>query len=289
VRLLALASLVVGCVDPPPPAPPPRQLTEHELVAVRRLDAHDAAVRHNAEAKQACELWHQVRPNTFGVLYGDAPATPGRAFELKDNSLFQITWDPEGWIATVADGRDPYCDPKDDAPVFCPFRCTDDAEHDCMWLGWKLREAWGESPSDTWLDRGGTVRAALRRGETCELLFQHYVPPHQWIAMTTTAEIPLALLGRSVKRLPARAEPTYSYDSDVERYQWDLAITGESLMHAHLVALVRAGRITGFEIDGTCDEDGGADELHELVRPFLGRVHVELHTRGDHFELAISA
>ena len=286
VATLVVATLVVGCVDPPRAPPPRRQLTEHELVAIHKLDADDAHARQDALAKKLCDAWHDVRPGAFGTLYGEDPATPGSAFVAPD-SPFQV-WTFQGaHTARVSDGRRTTCWHLEGQDVYCPFACDDDIERDCMALAGQLREAWGESEHDVWVDRTGTVRASVRARSDCELVFQAYVPPREWIAMTATAEVPLALLGRPAKRLMDRADEGYSPDDD-RRFERDLAVTGEHLLLAHLIAVVHADRIVRFEVNGECDEDGGADELHELVRPFRGRLNVQLHTAGTRFELAIS-
>jgi hypothetical protein len=286
MRVLLAAILAVGCVaspEPDPPPPPPR-LTMHELVAVRRLDAHDAAVRRNAAAQQACDRWHEALPSVLRVLYrplyGER-AAPGTEFDDDHPLPFQTWTDDVERTVFVTIHADTTCWPNEDPDVFCPFRCVDNVEDNCRVLDDQLVTAWGESESFTWLDREQRIRAAVRADGDCKLMFQSYVPPRAWIATNETAQIPLALLGRSMHELPARAEEVYPYNDD-HRFTWPLAVTGEHVLNAHMVAVVNRGRIARFEVDGECDADGGADELHELVRSFR-RVHVR--TWSAHFEL----
>jgi hypothetical protein len=282
---LIAASLLAGCVVPDPPAPPPPpRLTLHELVAVRRLDAHDAAVRRNAAAKQACERWHAIEADLLRIpyrtLYG-ARGTPGTAFDEDSGSSFVAWIDKSGANVVVTRSEPETCWPNEDPEVFCPFQCRESVADNCGVLAGLLEEAWGPSQSETWLDSSGTVRATVRAARDCTLEFQSYVRTRAWIAMTATAEIPLALLGEPMEKLPARAEEIDRED-DGHRFQWRLAVTGEHVLRAEILAIVNDGRIVRLEVRGDDDEVGGPDELHELVRPFR---RVQVSTWADQFEL----
>ena len=181
------------------------------------------------------------------------------------------------------------CSDSDNPEVFCPFRCTYEPSDACSDLNAQLYRAWGGDADSTWLDASREVRASVRVDSgRCELRFQRYVSGRRWIAMTASAEVPLALLGEPVARLPAYAQSTWQTDEAYDdRYTWQLAVTGAHVLRAELSAFTRAGRIARFEVTGDLDEDGGADELHDLVERLRGGpVQIELHTTGRTFELA---
>lgn len=268
---------------------PPR-LTMHELIAIRRLEAHDAAKLRNDKARQVCELERAVRPITFGPLYGARPATVGTAFDLEQSwhqaHGFTTRTKRRGdrfvdARATIATNPS-VCGPSEDAEVFCPFRCAPDPRQDCAALSWQLSAAWGWPDMGAWRDRAHRILARVVEDGGCELRFQRYVAPGAWIAMTTTAEIPLALIGESEHRLPAHAGAgTFTEQG------WPLLVTGKHMLEANLDVVVENGRIVGFEVRGEMDEDGGADELHALVGRARRSVHVELWTRGTTFEVTV--
>jgi len=269
---------------------PPR-LTMNELIAIRRLEVHDAAKVRNDKAREACELERAVRLVTFGPLYGSRPATMRTAFdtaeywqhvggfelrmEQRDEQLFDAR-------ATVTP-QPSQCMPSEDPEVFCPFRCAPDPHQDCMYLSWQLATAWGDSTESVWRDRSTKTLARIVDAESCELRFQRYVERSGWIAMTTTAEIPLALIGESEKRLRPDSEHPLAGQAG-----WPLLVTGEHMLEARIDVFIENERIVGFNVWGDMEEDGGADELHEIVRPYLrSALHIELHTRGTTFELTV--
>ena len=272
-----------------------------ELIAVRRLAAHDEAVRRNAEAKQQCSFYNEKRRQTFAPLYGTVAATPGTAFGglrvdrdwfQPSEGAFPIHWEhPNLVYATVADGAQLSCGENDDPAVFCPFRCTRDVEADCDALRSSLERAWGDSEHAVWRDRANRVRAVVRAQAhmftsapaDCELRFQRYVPPDEWIAM------PLALVGRSSSKLPSSATAEYSPRDDEELYRWEIAVTGDHIMSASIEAHIRSSRIVRIDVTGELDTDGGADEIHELVRPYRDRgLYVSLETTATSFTLEIA-
>ncbi len=299
--MFGLATAMIPRAADPIEPQPPRQPSLKEQIAVRRLAAHDAAVAHNAAAKLQCERAHVAHRITFGALYGTAPVTPGPAFGdmrvggewVRTPGQFSIRDVERSFIgnevievhATVADGRPPYCDPHDDPDVFCPFHCTDDAVADCGDLAGQLDRVWGPSWEAVWHDHARGVRASVRVTPDCELRFQREVPARAWIARTSTAEIPLALIGASISKLPPYAEESYP-DENYHRYTWTLAVTGDHIRDASIEVDTQYERIVRIIVDGTLDEDGGADEIHALVRPFLGP-QVTLTTATGRFELTV--
>jgi hypothetical protein len=277
-----------------------------ELIAVRRLAAHDEAVRRNAEAKQQCSVFNEKRRETFASLYGSVPATPGTAFGglrvdrdwfRPIEGAFPIHWEPPNLVyATVADGAKPFCGENDDPAVFCPFRCTRDVDADCDALSSSLERAWGDSVHAVWRDRANRVRAVVRAQPhmftsgpaDCELRFQRYVPAGEWIAMNNVASVPLGLVGQAKSKLPESASAEYSPDAD-RLYRWEIAVTGDHIMRAWIDAHIRGSRIVRIDVTGELDPDGGADEIHELVRPYRDRgLYVSLETTATSFTLAIA-
>jgi hypothetical protein len=268
-----------------------------ELIAVRRLAAHDEAVRRNAEAKQQCTVFNEKRRETFAALYGTMPATPGTAFGglrvdrdgfRAIEGPFPIREHPDVVYATVADGAKPSCEENDDPAVFCPFRCTRDVEADCNALTSSLEQAWGNSEHGVWRDRANRVRAVVRAQQDCELRFQRYVPAAEWIAMNQVAAVPLGLIGQPISKLPELASPAYSPDDD-HLYRWEIVVTGAHIMSASIEAHVRHSRIVRIDVTGELDTDGGADEIHELVRPYRDRgLYVSLETTVTAFTLEIA-
>jgi hypothetical protein len=292
---------------PASPAPASR-FSLKELIAVRRLEAHDAAVRRNAAARAECEASNKERRSTFYSLYGLEPATPGPAFGglrvggewvRPEEGLFPIHWeyDERGIYATVADGTEPRCYDNEDPEVFCPFRCAHDEAADCEALESRLREAWGWSDNAVWWDKTKRVRAVVRLQKhphwsgpvDCELRFQESVPARAWIAMSDMTSIPLGLLGKPRSKLPKAAEPEYTSEYGAHAFKWVIPITGAHIMSAEISAIVRNSRIIRLVVAGELDVDGGADEIHELVRPFRDRgLYVKLETHGTEYELAIA-
>lgn len=268
---------------------PPR-LAMKELIAIRRLEAHDAAKARNDKARQVCELERAVRPITFGPLYGEFPATVGAAFDLE-----QSWHEAHGFTthtkrrgdrfvdARVTIAKNPsVCGPSEDPEVFCPFRCAPDPRQDCTALSWQLSAAWGWPDMGAWRDHANQILARVVEDGDCELRFQRYVTPAAWIAMTTTAEVPLALIGEPEARLPYDGYSAFGGAAG-----WDLLVTGDSMLEARIDVYVDRGRITGFLVRGKMLE-GGADELHALVRRYSrSALHVELSTLATSFELRI--
>ncbi|HEY3802175.1 MAG TPA: hypothetical protein VGL61_06180 [Kofleriaceae bacterium] len=291
--IFIVCATVLELARPAPPSPPIARPSLKELVAVRRLEAHDAAVRRNAAARRACADSHAARETTLRPLYSAERATPGPAFDADSPSPFPILTDePVGdaidSTAIVADATRT-CSDSEDPEVFCPFRCTYEPNDACSDLNARLYRAWGGDADSTWLDASREVRASVRvHWGRCELRFQRYVPGRRWIAMTASAQVPLALLGQPVARLPAYAQSTWQTDEQYDaRYTWPLAVTGVHVLRAELSAFTRDGRIARFDVTGDIDEDGGGDELHELVERLRGGpVQIELDTNRQSFELA---
>lgn len=266
---------------------PPR-LTMKELIAIRRLEAHDAAKARNDEARKVCELERAVRPITFGPLYGEFPATVGTAFDLAQDwhvahgftTRTRRRGDQFVDARAVVSKTPPECGPSEDPEVFCPFRCAPDPQQDCTSLSWRLSAAWGSW--DLWRDRANRILARVVDNGGCELRFQRYVEPSAWISMTTTAEIPLALIGESEDRLPLHAGA-----GTFTEHGWPLLVTGEHMLEANLDVVVENGRIVGFEVRGEMD-GGGVDELYAIVGRYLRRsLRVEVWTGGTTFELTV--
>lgn len=274
------------------PLPYKRSLADD--IAVRRLRSHEAAVKRNNEAKEACKLANSTRPVQFAQIYGARPAT-WRPEIVGSEKFDVITRGGELLTATarISTKWTPSCEPRDDEAVDCPFVCTQDVDADCWALAVQLTSAWGYAGEKAWRDPATHIRARVRHGWVCMLQFDRYVEPHAWIAMNRTAEVPLGLLGAGVAQLPARAlacegdDACSQYNDEIMRYRWPLRVTGDHIGPATIEVSVERGRVVSLIVSGEIDEWDGADELHALVRPFFGRVPLEVWTGGGTFELRV--
>jgi hypothetical protein len=259
------------------------RLSMREMIAIRRYDVHEAAKARNAKAREVCPIEQAVRPINYALLYGQAPATIGPAVNALDHSY--TTQRGDEVIETRVSVADSIgeCTSMEDPEVFCPFRCWPDPAQVCAQLREQLRTAWGDPVEGVWRDRSRRVLARTVENDNCELRFQSYVEPRAWIAVTETAEIPLALLGEPATRLghdERRGERAYLWP-------WTLRVTGDHMLQAiGDVEIDDQGRIAQFQVTGEV-EYGGLDEVHALVRTYRRGFDVELETHGTRFDLRI--
>ncbi|MBA3460450.1 MAG: hypothetical protein H0T46_10845 [Deltaproteobacteria bacterium] len=90
---------------------------------------------------------------------------------------------------------------------------SDDREALCEELASGLRSAWGGGELVTgsadvtvWLNPVQKLRATFANEYRCELAFERYVTPEQWITKDASSVVPLSLIGQSASKVEAVAK-----------------------------------------------------------------------------------
>ena len=123
-----------------------------------------------------------------------------------------------------------------------------DTSEVCEKLGDKLVEAWGSSPTRSWLDPA-TLQRATYDEDSCKLTFERYLEPTEWVS-----QLPLNAIGMSAEKFVEQLGPAAEYDED--RVYWNIPGLRHGKAVTNLEAYVGKGeKIVGFKATVRSDFD----------------------------------
>ena len=150
---------------------------------------------------------------------------------------------------------------------------SDDREALCEELGSALRSAWGRGQTMTgssdvtvWLNPVQKLRATFSSEYRCELAFERYVTPEQWITKDASSVVPLSLVGQSVKKLEAFAKITAEENGEVT---WVGPGLGIGSKPTTFTAQLERGKVTSISVSTTASEST-REELDEHLTKLFG-------------------
>lgn len=151
---------------------------------------------------------------------------------------------------------------------------SDDREALCEELASGLRTAWGRGEIVTgngdatvWLNPIQKLRASFSNGYRCELAFERYVTPEQWITKDATSVVPLSLIGQSVKKLEAVAKTAAEENGEV---RWVGPGLGVGTRPTTFTAVLDRGKVTLLEVSTTASV-ATREQLEEQLQKLFGK------------------
>jgi hypothetical protein len=271
-------------------------LAINDIVALRRAVSHGAALERNRQVERECAPIRRARYTTFDQLVVADRVEPGPAFlerylgqqlgEDDDTSVSEsypltATRPPErpyqivartnhGIVddlrAIVATHIESQCHAANDEAIECPPACHEDVLEACDALHARLNRVWGHEPSAIWKSDYTDVRATLEiDSSSCELVFERHVTTTRWMSLSATAEIPVGLLGRSVRWIPRRPYPYAIHRDEDGTLSWQAAATGEHIRGMRVGLTVSRGIIVGIRATGV-QSDMAVEEIEAITR-----------------------
>jgi hypothetical protein len=217
----------------------------------RELEEYEAEMRREQLEREAKS---REKLAQLDQLIGDRPAQMGSLFDGITLGAGAGSFQPENVRRRIENAtRDGFMLVTFDADaatlngvtvnIYSDYQ-TEDA---CEKMAEKLGDAWGKSPTMSWLDKPAHQRATFDTVD-CKLTFERYLEPAEWVA-----QLPLNAVGMSADKFSETLGPAADYEED--RIYWN--IPGITFGHGvtKLEAYATKGKIVGFKATVSSDFD----------------------------------
>jgi hypothetical protein len=224
-----------------------RSIRERE----RELAEYEAELRREEAQREAA---NRERLAKLDQLYGTRPASMGTLLEGITLGSDAGSFQPEhvrrriehasndGIFTVVFDA-----DAKSLNAVLVSVTDDYDTGNACEKLAEKLADAWGRSPTMTWHEAATRQRATFDT-DSCQLRFDRYVEPADWVA-----KLPMSAIGMNADKFIETLLP--AVESDEERVYWTIPGTGFGKGDTRMEAYIVKGKIVGFKATVATDFD----------------------------------
>ncbi len=215
----------------------------------RELAAYEEEMRREAEER---EERSKARLAKLDELYGSQPASMGVAL---DGLELGGPANPPGHIQRRIDGvnRDGLAwISLDGATTLDAVQIVIHADYEttdpCDKLNDALVAAWGHSVNGVWVDTAKHQRATLSNDDSCELRFERYLDPADFVA-----ELPLSAIGKNADAFAQQLGEAAEYDGD--RMYRVLPGVGAAKGLTRIEIFAERGRIICFTATSGADFD----------------------------------
>ncbi len=215
----------------------------------RELAAYEEEMRREAAER---EERSKARLAKLDELYGSQPASMGVALDGLElggaanppghvqRRIDEVNRDGLAWISldgtTTLDAVQ--------VVIHDDYETTDA----CDKLNEALLAAWGHSVNGVWLDTAKHQRATLTNDDSCELRFERYLEPIDFVA-----ELPLSAIGKQADAFAQQLGEAADYDGD--RIYRQLPGVGAAKARTRIEIFTERGRIAGFTATSGADFD----------------------------------
>jgi hypothetical protein len=150
----------------------------------------------------------------------------------------------------------------------------DDREAMCEELQSGLRSAWGRGEMVTaaadatvWLNPIQKLRATIAHESRCELTFEHYVTPQEWVTKDAASVVPLSVIGQSVNKLVEITKVPAEENGDVV---WSGPGVGIGTTPTSFSAQLERGKVTSITATTTASA-ATREELAAQLEKLFGK------------------